>query len=75
MKNNEIAFASMIYPKAIIQKAITDYQSICRIQMEQHTDYVLCTFLESITDIDLTICEFSNYLIELLNSEVSNGFM
>ena len=64
-----------IYSPTIIQRAIQDYKDICQIRVEENTDHIVCEFVESVADIELTIYEFSNYLIELINAEVSNGLM
>jgi len=57
-----------IYPCNYIQKAILDYKNICKIDMVFNNNVVECTFYDSLVDLEITVKEFSNYLIELINS-------
>ena len=64
----ELYLPRAIYREEIIDRAIFDYRSICTIlKINQHRG-VLCIFKRSVTDLELTANEFSNYLIELSNA-------
>ena len=70
--SESVFFLSSIYPRELIVRAKEDYQQICCISIEDNAGGIICTFSESITDINLTAKEFSNYLIELANTR--SGF-
>lgn len=69
MKNdNCISFPKAIYSDVTIQRAICDYSPLCRIEMVQDATKYVCCFWDCRVDLQLTIHEFANYLIELSNS-------
>lgn len=69
MKQNiTLFFPAAIYPQDVIQQAVKDYAEICRIELRGTEGGVECVFLKSITDLELTAMEFSNYLAELINA-------
>lgn len=69
MENKIIQFFSLdIYPKNYIEKAIVDYINICKIDLAYDGSTAKCTFYNSVTDLEITVKEFSNYLIEIINS-------
>lgn len=62
----------MTYPKSVygikdVGRAIEDYGNICRISATETSTEIICTFSKSIADLERTVLEFSNYLIELAN--------
>lgn len=57
-----------IYPRSYIEKGILDYKNVCKIDLNCNENAIECTFYDSVADLDLTAKEFSNYLIELINS-------
>lgn len=67
-QNTTLFFPATIYPQDIIQQAVKDYAKICRIELRKTEDGVECAFLKSVTDLELTAREFSNYLVELINA-------
>lgn len=76
MNNNVIRFTTNIYDLAVIQKAANDYKSICDIDVflsksaenvGYKESYIICTILNSKTDIQLTMKEFCNYVVEQMN--------
>lgn len=72
MKNEAVMeYPASLYPAAIIRQAIRDYQNICTIRMESMETGIRCCFCQSCYDLDQTVCEFSNYLIELQNQQVN----
>lgn len=71
MNNLSLFFSAAIYSMPQIEKGIADYQSICRIETTLKEDGVICTFSDSVADLEMTACEFANYLIELSNTRGS----
>ena len=67
-KKSELFFPASIYDEVLIDRAIIDYQSICRIHKVHSNDGIVCAFVDSIAPLELTVNEFANYLIELANS-------
>jgi len=64
----EQAYNLDIYPERIIMQAINDYRGICNIVANIQDSYAVCQFSHGKTDERTIVLEFSNYLIELLNS-------
>ena len=57
-----------IYPEDIIERAIEDYHNICNISREIMDGDMICRFSNGNTNEKTIMLEFSNYLIELINS-------
>ena len=51
-----------------IVAAIEDYRKIATITMSEEPEHYVCSFSNCIVDPKRTVLEFSNYLIELLNT-------
>lgn len=68
MKNSIGRYSLYIYPKNIIMKAIHDYNNIAEINMSLEQNYFVCEFSKCITDAEHVKNEFTNYLIEILNT-------
>ena len=66
-KKIDIYLPSAVYSERLIDRAISDYRSICNIVKKKQRNGTICVFSKSLTDLELTVCEFSNYLIELSN--------
>lgn len=49
------------------KKAIDDFYDIAEIISEKCDNKIICRMLASKADINLTACEFSNYIIDLMN--------
>lgn len=62
-----IKFDLNIYDQKCLEKAIEDFSQIAEIVPEKNGDTIICKLLKSKTDIDITACEFSNYIIDLMN--------
>ena len=60
-----------IYPADILERAIEDYHDICDIDQEVRDGDMICRFSNGKTNAEIIMLEFSNYLIELLNSRGS----
>ena len=69
MNKNERVFDRRIYPSHVIDTAIRAYKGIVIIKKVRTDDATVCTFIEKNTPNQIVINEFSNYLIELLNSK------
>lgn len=65
--NNTLKLNLNIYNLNSIQKAITDYISLCEIEIEEEGDYIICSFYNCKYNINKTIHEFGNYVIDLMN--------
>lgn len=67
---NEITvfYKTNIYPENIIYTAVQRYAGICSIRVEHQGKEMVCVFSDSIADLELTVKEFDNFLIELINS-------
>ena len=68
MKNKVQYYSKEFYPIAIIQKAIHAYSKLAVIDISEERDCYKCLFFDCAIDPERIICEFDNYLIELLNS-------
>lgn len=68
MNEISIFYHANLYPENVIRAAVQQYAEICSIRVEQQENGISCIFSESIADLELTAKEFSNYLIEMVNS-------
>lgn len=62
-----IEFDLNLYDQKCIKKAIEDFSDIAEIIPEKCDNKIICRVLTSKADINLTACEFSNYIIDLMN--------
>ena len=62
-----IEFDLNLYDQKCIKKAIEDFSDIAEIISEKCDNKIICRMLASKADINLTVCEFSNYIIDLMN--------
>jgi len=69
--NREIKLKKEIYPIRALNRAITDYKSICPILLKDKKDYYKCTFYAKVDYLEQVKDEFCNYLIELINGQVN----
>ena len=60
-----LAYPRSLYADDLFARAVADYAHICKVKVYTDRQSVVCTFYESVTDLELTAKEFSNYLIEL----------
>lgn len=67
MTHNELHLIKEIYSKNAIYRAIEDYQSISKIDMNENKNYYVCSFTFCQYDIKETMKEFENYIIDLMN--------
>ena len=65
---NVCEYVRSLYPLKVIEQAAYDYEYICTIDIKVIGDVTRCTFSNSRVPLALTIHEFSNYLIELINT-------
>lgn len=71
MDKISVTFPTSVYDRRLIDRAVQDYYGICTIELTGTADYTSCSFSRSVTDLEVTALEFSNYLIELANSQAS----
>ena len=62
-----IEFDLNLYDQKCIEKSIEDFSDIAEIILEKYDNKIICRVLNSKSDINLTVCEFSNYIIDLMN--------
>lgn len=71
-----VRFTNSIYDMEAIQKAVNDYKNICDVEVSfpesdekarNECSHIICTFSNSKADMQLTIKEFCNYVIEQMN--------
>lgn len=70
MKELRVFYPHSVYDRDLIDQAIKDYQEICTIKQHDSGMEISCVFSQSVTDLTVTALEFSNYLIELANSQI-----
>ncbi len=58
-----------IFSIKYIERAINDFSGLCNIYIKESDNMFLCTFDYCICDEALTIKEFENHIIELMNSK------
>lgn len=63
----DVMLHSTIYDVSTVQKAIKAYKSFANIEFDRQNDYILCSVSDCVYDKEITIKEFLNYLIDLLN--------
>lgn len=69
MKNEFIIrYPLLLYPKRYIEQGINDYREICDITVQYDKDVAVCSISNSVGNLKITVQEFSNYLIELINA-------
>ena len=64
----EIILDGTIYSESIVKKAIKDYSTIAKIRFESKDNNIKCEFISSKYELEKTIKEFENYIIDLSNS-------
>ena len=70
MKELRVSYPHSVYGRDLIDQAIKDYQEVCSIKQHDNGMETSCVFSRSVTDLTITALEFSNYLIELANSQI-----
>ena len=69
MMKHDLRLSSEIYSKACIKKAIVDYELIAKIKATEIDGYWVLSFSKCKYDVEKTIAEFCNYLIDIHNSK------
>ena len=62
-----IEFDLNLYDQKCIETSIEEFSDIAEIILEKYDNKIICRVLNSKSDINLTVCEFSNYIIDLMN--------
>lgn len=68
MKSDIQIYAKAIYTRDAIESAIQDYTHIARIELTENQTHYICRFRNCVVAVQRVICEFNNYLIELMNA-------
>lgn len=63
-----VKYPASLYKEGIFSIATKAYKDICDISYHIDDDYIVCDFSDSIYDLKMTAMEFSNFLLEILNS-------
>lgn len=63
--NNCLQLNKDIYSRDIIEKVSEVYAQMCDVQIVEKDTFFECRFFNTITDMELTMKEFENYLIGL----------
>lgn len=64
-------YSSTLYSKSCIDQGITSYKNLCDIKVQYDTEQTVCRLSNGKVNLELTAMEFSNYLIEIMNSRSS----
>lgn len=62
-RNSELKLNREFYHRKAIERAIRDYERLCRVTLSESENYYICNFSETRYDMDLTKKEFEDYLI------------
>lgn len=71
---NRLILDNNIYSRYIVEKAINDYSEVAKIILGIKKEKMICKFSDSIYDVEKTIKEFENYIIDLSNSCKDFGY-
>lgn len=61
-------YSSMLYSKSCIKQGLIAYKDLCDIEVRYETGQTVCRLSNSRVNLEMTAREFSNYLIEIMNS-------
>lgn len=64
---NKLKLVKELYDKNSISKAIKDYEDLCVIQVKDLTEVWELIFFKCVYDTKLTMKEFENYVIDIIN--------
>ena len=71
--NNKMVYDLRIYNKDKIKMAITAYNKFCNVKIiAEEKNTVICEFSSDKIPVNLIINEFDNYLIELMQNNVTD---
>lgn len=68
---NKLKLNTNIFTKDYIERAVCAYKNICKIEITECGDYIFCEFTDCIYDKDETAKEFENYIIDLMNTDIT----
>lgn len=69
MSKKKVLFDKGIYSLVAIDRAIKDYRELAHIERIEEEQQMCCIFNKCRYDIDITIKEFCNYVIDIMNSK------
>lgn len=69
MKNDTQVYSKAIYTREAVESAIIDYGHISTIELRENQTHYICKFKRCVVSVQRVICEFDNYLIELMNTQ------
>lgn len=72
MISNNMSFSKDFYSKSAIIRAINDYSKLAKITLSEESNYYICSFNNCVIASERVKHEFSNYLIEVMNSQVAD---
>ena len=58
-----------VYDEKAILSAIDAFSGICSVSYSEGGDHWICLFTDCVAEESLTVREFENYLIDLVNSQ------
>lgn len=62
---NKLELSKFLYKREIIIKAINDFGELALITLDTKENYYICVFNSCYYDVQQTVDEFENYLIDL----------
>ena len=70
MSNAKILrLSNEIYSERAIKETIRSFSKLAEIKYSKSENYFICEFKKCVYDTQLTMDEFSNYLIDLMNTK------
>lgn len=68
MRHDTQVYSKSIYAREAIESAILAYKHIATVELTETQTHYVCRFRKCVVSVQRVICEFSNYLIELMNT-------
>lgn len=72
MRNDTQVYPRAIYNRKVIEAAIEGYRHIATIELIENQTHFICRFSKCVVDEQRVFCEFNNFLIELMNTQVED---
>ncbi len=66
---NELKLSKEIYNYSLVKIAAKEFDGISNIVINDEQDYLRCVFSECVYDVETTLKEFENYVIDLNNQK------
>ena len=65
---NELLLNKVIFDINSIKKAVNSFKEICSVLIKETKEYYICLFTGCVYDARITVFEFENYIIDLINN-------